>query len=153
MKRSANVTPLKKKRTPRKKKEEVAEEDVEEVAVDTEPVTRLGKIHGAYFGRGGIQNSLLGIHLVLSGRDLESGQDWSTSTTQSDWDSSLVECKEGANWTEEDREENYVAIMRFISDLLFKARVNSIEQLAGIPIEAVFQDGTLVSWHVLEECR
>ncbi len=42
-------------------------------------------------------------------------------------------------------------IVRYISDLLDKAKVSDIYQLKGIPVEAEFEKNSLKNWRILTE--
>lgn len=58
---------------------------------------------------------------------------------------------EGSKWTEQDRSKQYDEIVRYISDLLDKAKVSDIYQLKGIPVEAEFEKNSLKNWRILTE--
>lgn len=105
----------------------------------------LGKIESAYFGLGGYQGSMLGIHFSLRCGSYGSGDN------NCFWDANLLECSEHCKWTEMDRSKKYDEIMRYISDLLSDAKVDRIEKLKGVPIEAEVEGMQLKSWRVLTE--
>ena len=52
---------------------------------------------------------------------------------------------------EEDRSKQYDEIMRYVSDLLHTAKVDTVDQLKGIPVEATFEGMTLKEWRILDE--
>lgn len=107
---------------------------------------RLGKIEDVKFGLGGYQDAMIGIHITLSGSN-----GWGVTNTKSAWDAELIECSEHCKWTEEDRSRQYDDIMRYISKLLSQAKVQSIDQLKGKPIEASFDGNLLKEWRILTE--
>ena len=110
----------------------------------------LGKIEKVKFGHGGYQDAMIGIHVTIS------GDGWVVGATKSAWDANMIECGKHANWTEEDRSKQYDEIMRYVSDLLHAAQVDSVDKLKGVPVEATF-DGEgfggcqLESWRILTE--
>lgn len=89
----------------------------------------LGKISSVSFGLGGYQNATLGLHVTL---EFGGG---GCADTISAWDCSQVKCHEYSEWTEEDRSKQYDDIMRKLSELLHKAKVDTVDQLKGMPIE------------------
>jgi len=105
----------------------------------------LGKIESVKFGLGGYQDCCIGIHFTLGGKG------WGTITGSSAWDANIIECRKDCKWTEKDRSEQYDKIVRYISALLNDAKVNSIDKLINIPIEATFDGMQLVSWRILKE--
>lgn len=106
---------------------------------------QLGKLANVSFGIGGYQDSCIGISMTLEFKG--SGVCDSRTT----WDANLIKCSEHCKWTEEDRSNNYDEIMRYVSDLLFKAKVKDINQLNGIPVEATLDGNALIEWRILEE--
>lgn len=112
--------------------------------------TELGKIEHVSFGRGGYQDAMLGLHVIIS------GDGWGVGATKSAWYAKMSECSEHAKWTEEDRSKEYDEIMRYVSDLLDAAKVDSVDKLKGVPVEATFEGECLAgrkleSWRVLTE--
>lgn len=107
--------------------------------------TKLGKIERVEFGIGGYQDAMLGIHVTLSGGG------WGVGATKSAWDARTIECSPHAKWTEADRSKQYDEIMRYVSNLLADAKVGTVADLKGIPIEATFDGMTLNSWRILTE--
>ena len=106
---------------------------------------RIGKIEHAEFGLGGYQDACIGLHLTFSGKG------WGVGTTHSAWDANLIKHSEHTKWTEADRSKQYDEIMRKLSDVLSKAKVDSVSQLKGIPVEVTFDGNMLKDWRVLEE--
>lgn len=107
---------------------------------------RLGKLSNVRFGRCGYQDSCLGLSVTLG-----EGELWEFSDNKSFWDYNSVNCSDIATWTEEDRSKSFVSIMQFISNLLKEAKVSSIQELNGTPIEATFNGNILKGWRVLTE--
>lgn len=106
---------------------------------------QLGKIEQVTFGLGGYQDAMIGLHVTLS------GEGWGVCTDKSTWDCSMIECSPHAKWTEADRSRQYDEIVRYVSDLLAKAKVRSVDALKGIPVEATFEGHVIKSWRVLTE--
>ena len=107
--------------------------------------TNLGKIAHVSFGLGGYQDCCIGLHITLEGKG------WGTCTSKDAWDKNLITWSKSCKWTERERLEQYSEILCYISDLLFKAKKTSVDQLKGIPIEATFDGTILKSWRILEE--
>ena len=105
----------------------------------------LGKIESAYFGLGGYNDAMLGLHLSFSGKS------WGTCTSDSTWDYEKIECSKYAKWTEENRTELMIKMLKNISKYLKEAKVNSIDKLKGIPVEVTFENNTIKSWRILTE--
>lgn len=107
--------------------------------------TELGKIESIRFGIGGYNEAMIGIGFTLS----------FGSSGCSDWkgpfDPNIIECTDDCKWDEKYRNEQMVEVMRFVSDLLHKAKVRQVTDLAGIPVEVVTENNTLKSWRILEE--
>lgn len=104
----------------------------------------LGKIERVVFGIGGYQDAMIGLHVTLGGIG------WGCATSECAWSTS-IECSKNAKWTEADRSNQYDKIVRFVDDLLTKAKVGSVDKLKGVPVEATFENGTLKSWRILAE--
>jgi len=113
-------------------------------------ILQLGKIESVSFGIGGCQDAMIGIHVTLSGDCV------SVSDSRSSWDANIIKRTPHLKWTEEDRSKQYDEIMRYVSDLLAAAKVKSVDQLKGIPVEITFEGEVLAgsrlkSWRVLTE--
>ena len=106
---------------------------------------KLGKIENVYFGIGGYQDAEIGLHVTLS------SDSWVFNYSKSTWDSEIIKHTERCKWTESDRDLQHAKIVRFISKLLKEAKVNTVEKLKGIPIEATFEGKNLKEWRVLTE--
>ena len=105
----------------------------------------LGKIEKVRFGHCGYQSSCLGISFVLSGKG------WGLVDSKSTWDAELMKWSEHCKWSEEDRDKQYSEIMRYVSKLLKDAKVDSIDQLQGKPIEVILDGNMLKEWRILSE--
>ncbi len=104
--------------------------------------TNLGKISKVYFGK---RDGRIGLWLTLSGN-------WCVDTSYDCWDpEEITPDNENYKWTEKDREEIMIKIMRTISELLKKAKVNDVNDLLNKPIEFTSEKGLLKSWRILEE--
>lgn len=105
----------------------------------------LGKITRAEFGFGGYQECEFGLWLTLSGKS------WGvTAKISGGWMHSMKPDKD-TKWTEESRAKDYAEMATAISDLLTTAKIQSISQLIGLPVEATFDGLTLQSWRILTE--
>lgn len=103
---------------------------------------QLGKIQEVKFGNGGYQDAMIGISFTLGGAGWGVGDFWG------DWATDVTERTE---WTHEQRCNRLGQIVWKIKKLLDDAKVESVEELKGIPVEATFNDMKLVSWRVLKE--
>ena len=108
---------------------------------------KLGKISYVSFGLGGYQNKMIGIHITLSGK-IGGG----VLCGKLNGDKNQIECSKHTMWTEADRDKGYSDIVCYISDLLHDAKVNTVSELVGIPIEATFDgDGDIIDFRILTE--
>lgn len=106
---------------------------------------KLGKIESVHFGLGGYQGAMLGLHITL-------GTDgWGVGASKANWDAEQIKCSEHAKWTEQDRDESYAEIMRYVSKLLKEAKVDSVDKLKGKPVEVTFVGNHLKEWRILTE--
>lgn len=106
---------------------------------------RLGKITSVKFGLGGYQGAMLGLHVSL-GND-----DWGVNDSTANWDAEQISCSKHSKWTESDRDGWYSEIMRYVSKLLKEAKVNSVDELKGKPVEVTFDGNMLKEWRILTE--
>lgn len=104
--------------------------------------TELGRIQRASFGWGGYQEAMIGLSLTLGGKS------WGVGDFKGTWG---IERSEHAKWSEEDRVRQLGEAVIFLRDTLKAAGKQSVDQLIGVPIEAVFEGNMLKSWRVLEE--
>ena len=70
---------------------------------------RLGKIETVFFGHGGYQDGMIGLHFTFSGGSC--GVSWSEDA----WDSEMVKWSENCEWTEESRDKQHSDIVRKLS--------------------------------------
>lgn len=106
---------------------------------------RLGKIEEVCFGLGGYQGAMLGLHVTLGDGS------WGVSNSKASWDSEKIKWGEYTQWSEEDRNQWYSDIMRYVSTLLKEAKVDSVDKLKGKPVEVTFDGNTLKEWRILTE--
>lgn len=108
--------------------------------------TKLGKIASASFGHGGYQEACLGITIGLE------GDSWGVGENKSVWDYNIIKRNEKySKWSEKDRTKACADIMKYISNLLKEAKVHSIDDLVGIPVEVTFKSFKLENWRILTE--
>lgn len=105
---------------------------------------KMGKIVNLNLGYGGYQDAQFGLSVNLGGKG------WAVHDFKGCWSIS-TKCDEYCRWTEGDRNKSFSDTMRFINDLLIKAKKESIDQLKNVPIEVTFENGLLKSWRILEE--
>ena len=105
----------------------------------------LGRIASIDFGLGGYNDGEIGLTVNLS------GPGWGTLATKMAWDANRVKHSEFCRWTEADRDAQYAEIVRYVSSLLKDAKVDKVSELEGKPIEATFNEMSLVSWRILTE--
>jgi len=107
--------------------------------------TELGKIKSVYFGLGGYQEACIGLNVTLG------GEGWGVCDSKTTWDANQIKCSDHCKWTEEDRSSQYDEIVRYVSDLLAAAKVDTVDKLQGIPVEVSFEGNTLKEWRILSE--
>jgi len=105
----------------------------------------LGKIASVSFGHCGYQECMLGIQVTLEGKG------WGVGDSKGGWDAEIIKHDKHCQWTEADREKDYVAVMRYVSKLLKEAKVHEVSKLKGIPVEVTFDGNCLKEWRILEE--
>ena len=106
---------------------------------------RLGKIESVSFGLGGYKGAMLGIHVTLG------ADGWGVGDSKANWDSEQIKWSEHTKWSEEDRDGWYSEIMRYVSKLLKEAKVDSVDELKGKPVEVTFDGNLLKEWRILTE--
>lgn len=105
----------------------------------------LGKIKSVSFGHGGYQDACIGINLTFEG-------EWGgVSSGMTAWDANMIKHSEHCKWTEADRSKQYDEIVRYVSDLLAQAKVDSVDKLKGKPVEVTFDGNMISSWRILTE--
>lgn len=105
----------------------------------------LGKIIDVKFGLVGYQECNLGIALLFYFDGSEGYK------MKGFWDSNCVKWDSDCKWTEEDRSKHFDETMRYISDLLFKSKVDDVYKLKGIPVEVEVEENIVKSFRILEE--
>ena len=105
----------------------------------------LGKISNIRFGLGGYNDATLGLHI---GFEFGAG---GCGHSMSFWDYELIECTDSCQWTEEDRTAQVVTVMVALSSLLKKAKVRSVDDLKGIPVEVTLDGNSFKDFRILEE--
>jgi len=91
---------------------------------------------------------MIGIHFTFQlgdGGCIGAGKEW--------WDPNKIEHTKSCKWTEEERSKLHDELVRYVSELLHKARVKKVEQLKDTPIEVTLKEwnGPVESWRILEE--
>lgn len=108
---------------------------------------KIGKIKNVSFGIGGYQDCMIGISFDL-GSDKEC---WGVGSFKGAWSPSQIKVSEHSKWTEEDRSKQLDETMRYIDDLLYRAKKQDVMKLVGVPVEVTFDGNTLKEWRILEE--
>lgn len=107
--------------------------------------TKLGKIESAKFGLCGYQECELGLSVTIS------GDGWGISDKIGNWDFCSIKPDGHSEWSEEDRKHWYYQTMVTVSKLLDAAKVKSVSDLKGKPVEVTMDKNTLKSWRILTE--
>jgi hypothetical protein len=103
----------------------------------------LGKITFATFGVGGYQDCQIGFWLSLG------GESWGVSTSGGGaW---ATKRGDDAKWTEADRIAELGNAAMKLCETLKLAKKRLVQDLVGIPVEAIFEGNELKSWRVLTE--
>ena len=106
--------------------------------------SELGKIERANFII--TSEGLIGLQLTLTGRN------WgSVDTSYATLDLNKHPVRDGIGDDTQTRLSKYALVLKNISDLLHKAKVHSVKDLEGTPVEIMFENKTLKNWRVLEE--
>lgn len=63
----------------------------------------------------------------------------------------MIKRSDITQWTEEDRSKSIDESVRFVSKLLKRAKVGSVDKLKGIPVEVTFDGNMLKEWRILTE--
>lgn len=102
----------------------------------------LMKIEKVSFG---LKESQLGIHFVFSTKNT------GVSHSVAFWDYERVIPTENFKWTEDDRLAECELTMQKVSKYLKDAKVESIDQLKGIPVEVTLNNKLFKSFRILTE--
>lgn len=106
---------------------------------------KLGKISKARFGLGGYNDACIGLFLQFEGNG------WGVQTSDSIFDPVIIQNTEHCKWTESERSEAFAGIMNRLSKTLNEAKKDSVEKLAGTPVEVGFEGNIIKSWRILVE--
>lgn len=106
---------------------------------------KLGKITKVYFGIGGYNDAMIGLHLTFG------AQSWGVGTSISFWDPEIIKRSDHAQWTEEERSKSHDELVRKISKYLKEAKVDSVDKLLGKPVEIEFEGNCFKDWRILTE--
>ena len=104
--------------------------------------TSIGKITSVSFGFGGYQDVQFGISISVQ---TETG---SACTGRWMWTN---EPDKHTKWTVADQDAEYANIMRYIIELMSKAKVDRVQDLKGKPIEAIWDGNWLEEIRILTE--
>jgi hypothetical protein len=105
----------------------------------------LGKIESVYFGYGGYQNAQMGLTVTL----MFDGKGYSDFISGGWYEKICVD--KYTKWTEEDRSNQRVEMVKKIDKLLSDAKVQTIDQLKDKPIEVTTDNFSVKSWRILTE--
>lgn len=103
---------------------------------------RLAKIKDARFGYGGYDGAMFGLTLSFA------GPGWGVGDFKGTW---AEPPSEHAKWTVDDQTRIFAEAVRLLRDTLKAAKVRSVDQLVGIPIEVTFEGNLLRDWRILTE--
>jgi len=102
----------------------------------------IGKISAVSFGFGGYQDVQFGITLSV---DTEIG---CANTGRWMW---VNEPDKHTKWSTEDQSREYANIMRYVIKLMKDAKVSTVQELKGKPIEATWEGNWLTEIRILTE--
>lgn len=106
---------------------------------------QLGKIRNVTFGRCGYQEAMFGYAFTLG------GDGWGVGDSFGYWNSE-IKPSASAEWKESDRTQQKIEVMDRIESIMNDAKVESIQELVGKPVEVTFHNfNHLKSWRILKE--
>jgi hypothetical protein len=105
----------------------------------------LGKIDHVEFGLGGYQDAMFGLTLSFSFDGCGIG-----TFISGGWNNS-IKVSEYTKWTEEDRNRQRAEMCEKVNQLLLDAKVNSVHQLGGKPVEITIENSTFKDFRILKE--
>jgi hypothetical protein len=106
----------------------------------------LGKITSIKVGLGGYQDAMFGLHVTLESHKTSISKSYCT------WDPTQTPWTERCKWSEQNRDELFVSVMRQISALLYDAKSKDLSELRGKPVEFTLNaEGELATWRILTE--
>lgn len=103
---------------------------------------QLGKITEVKFGFGGYQDAQIGISFMFG------GDGWGVGTFWGHW---AMARSERTEWTEGERLHSLGETVMKIKQILEDAKVQSVDDLKGVPVECEFDGNLLKDWRVLKE--
>jgi len=106
--------------------------------------TRLGRISHIEFGFGGYQDAQIGLSITIS------GDGWGVADFRGDWGQG-TKVGPHTKWTDAERDQRYADTVKYINGLLVDAKVRSVSDLRGKPVEVTLESNTLKSWRILTE--
>lgn len=103
----------------------------------------IGKIKDVRTGFGGYDDAMIGFSFTLG------SEGWGVGDFWGEW---ATERLDGARWTEADRIIALGNTLWRMRNLLSDAKVKTVEQLKGKPVEVTFEGSNrLQSWRILTE--
>ncbi len=103
---------------------------------------KLAKINSIRLGSGGYQDAMFGITFSFT------GQGWGVDDFWGVWSR---EPDQYTPWTSQDRIQRIGEIMVRLMSVMKQAKVQSLEDLEGIPVEITLEHNTIKDWRILEE--
>lgn len=101
----------------------------------------LGKIKGVKLGYGGYDDAMFGVSFQIGMGSSGFGDFWGVWAVR----------PQEAKWTLEEHRKSLADVMFRLLELMDKAKVRSLDELVGVPIETEWEDMRLKSWRVLTE--
>lgn len=106
----------------------------------------IGKITDVSYGFGGYQDAMFGVSFSFG----SNVGGWGCGDFRGTWGPDITVDKY-TQWTEADRSRINDETVRFIADIMKKAKVRNLQDLKGIPVEVTFDGNCRKSWRILEE--
>jgi len=107
----------------------------------------LGKITKATFGVGGYRGAVIGLEL-----EFETSVGGVNDGVYGGWAYGIIDPDKISEWNEEVRSKQVVEMTKTICEILKDAKVDSISELVGKPIEIASEGwNNNVSWRILTE--
>lgn len=107
----------------------------------------LGKINKFKFGITGYKDSCMGFDIEFS---LDGGNQ-GICVSHGACDFNRIPHTDSCAWTEQERVDASVDMLRQLSDILRDANVHTVDRLIDIPVEVTIERGVCVDWRVLTE--
>lgn len=99
-------------------------------------------------------HGIIGYNEMMLGYDIQFSLDGGSSgvgTSLGFLDYETVKHSEYCKWTEKERDDSNIKMLKEISFILKQAKVKNIEELVGIPVEVTLKGNTFESWRVPTE--